>query len=232
MNQIQSNKLVPINFSAHVIIFFMLLEGITVPLVAISNNMIINNIVYSAYCGFIVAAICILFLFKVLKKFILKHSANIFGMNITHIDGIMLIGILAGILLMVMFIVQFILFSNGANDYITGFLSGLLSIFVTLCFYEVMARISFFTIKITDNNSNKYQIHFAFKDIILLSIIFAIYELIVCPITGAWIPFTTWRVPVAILSGIIGGGIGGLFLYITTNYLKIKLRISLKYINI
>lgn len=206
----------------------MLLEGLTVPLVAISNNIMTNNILFSATTGFIVALLCILFLFKILKKLILKHAKNIFAMDILDLNGIAIISIMAGVLLMVMFIVQFILYSYHANDFVAGFFSGLLSVFITLCCYELFAWINCFAIKITDINSHVYQIHFKIRDIILLSFIFGLYELIVCPITGIWIPFTTWRVPVAILSGIIGGSIGGVFLYTTTNLLRIKLNIFLK----
>lgn len=228
MKQRLSNKLVSINFSSGVIIFFIFLEGLTVPLVAISNNIMTNNMLFSAASGFIVAAICILFLFKVLKKLILKHSKNIFSMDLINIEGISIIGFMAGILLMVMFIVQFLAYSHGSNDYLAGFLSGFLSVFTTLYCYEIVGRIEVFTIKIINSNKHKYQIHFKFRDIIVLSLIFGIYELIVCPITAAWIPFTTWRIPVAILSGIIGGGIGGGFLYVTTNVFKLKLNILLK----
>ena len=228
MKQNLSDKIVTINFSSKVIFFFILLEGLTVPLVAMSNNISAHNIIYTGVMGFIVATVCVLFLFKILKKLILKHSQNIFGIEIAQINGIFLIGIMAGVLLMVMFLVQFILFSHNANDYVAGFLSGFFSVFITLCLYEIFSRINIFAIKIRDNKKTIFQIHFKFKDIFLLSLIFAIYELIVCPITGIWIPFTTWRIPMAILSGIIGGGVGGTFLYLTTSFLKLKPFIHLK----
>lgn len=227
MNQIK-NKLVQINFSGKVIIFFIFLEGLTVPMVAWSNSFAAHNIVYSASVGFVVAAICVLFLFKTLKKFIIKNSEKIFGIRIIDFKGLIIIGLMAGILLMVMFIVQFILFSNGANDYISGFFSGALSVFTTLCVYELFSFFKPLNIVITATNETNYQIHFKMSDIVILSLLFGIYELIVCPITGAWVPFTTWRIPVAILSGIVGGGLGGLFLFLTTNWFKIKLFMNLK----
>lgn len=223
-------KLVPINFNFKVIVFFMFLEGLTVPLVAGSNSYYKNNIVYSGAVGFIVAAICILFLFKTLKKYIIKNSAKIFGIEIIDFQGLILIAIMAGILLMVMFIVQFLLFSHGANDYIAGFFSGLASIFITLLIYEAVSFIKALNIVVIDIDNKKFQIHFKLNDILLLSLLFGIYELIVCPITGAWIPFITWRIPVAFLSGIIGGALGGLFLYLSTNYFKIKVFLNLKHI--
>lgn len=222
------NKLVQINFSGKVIIFFIFLEGLTVPMVAWSNSFAANNIVYSAGVGFVVAAICILFLFKTLKKLIIKHSQQIFGIEIRDFKGLIVIGLMAGILLMVMFIVQFILFSHGANDYIAGFFSGTLSVFATLCIYELFSVIQPLNIIIIGIDKIDYQIHFKISDIVLLSLLFGSYELIVCPITGAWVPFSTWRIPVAFLSGIVGGGLGGLSLYLTTNWLKIRLFMNLK----
>lgn len=222
------NKLVQINFSGKVIIFFIFLEGLTVPMVAWSNSFAANNIIYSAGVGFVVAAICILFLFKTLKKLIIKNSRKIFGIEITDFNGLIIIGLMAGVLLMVMFIVQFILFSHGANDYIAGFFSGTLSVFATLCIYELFSFITPLNIVIVGTDKINYQIHFKISDIVLLSLLFGIYELIVCPITGTWVPFTTWRIPVAILSGIIGGGFGGLFLFLATNWLKIRLFMNLK----
>lgn len=224
----QNNTLIPINFTLKSIIFFTFLEGITVPLVAASNSIFATNIFLTAITGFIVAAFCIFILFKLLKKAIIKHAEHVFGMPIVDFKGLTAICLVAGILLMVMFVVQFILYSHGANDYSAGFFSGLVGVFAALFCYDVLSKIKFFNITITDTMNKSYSLHFKLGDMVLLSSLFGIYELIVCPITGAWIPFITWRIPVAILSGVIGGAIGGLFLYLSTNWIKIKIHLTLK----
>lgn len=219
--------LAPIYFSPRVIIFFILLETLTVPLVALGNSITIQNIFCSAIIGFIVAFVCVLLLLKVLKQLIIKYSQNLFALTVSDIHGILFIGLMAGMLLMIMFIVQFIMFRHGYNDFSTGLVSAFISVLLILSLYELMAKISSFGIIIIGANNTYYKIHFAYREIIYLSILFGIYEFIVCPITGIWLHFTTYRLAVAILSGALGGGIGGLFLHLVSRFTKIKLNLTL-----
>lgn len=219
--------LAPIHFGKRVIIFFVFLEALTVPLVAISNGISTKNIIYSAIVGFVVAFICVLFLVRILKNLIIMHSENLFGIKISNIQGVFYIGLIAGILLMIMFAVQFSMFQRGYDDFSTGFVSAFISVIGSLILYNVMTKLSGIGITLTTPDATHYQIYFAMREIIYLSIIFGIYELIVCPITGAWLHFTTYRLPIAILSGALGGTCGGFFLYLISNLFKIKLNLHL-----
>ena len=67
------NKLIPIKFGLRWVIFFVLLESSTVPLVAMSNSIAIQNIAYMSIMGFIVAFICVLVLVKLLRNLLIKQ---------------------------------------------------------------------------------------------------------------------------------------------------------------
>ncbi len=207
---------VNVNFSWTTILFFIGLETLTVPLVALSNNIVIHNIIFMAVMGFLVAFICILIILQIVKKIILASSIKVFGFQATKINGVWLIGVLAGILEMIMFIVQDIFFKFGWDDYRVGFISAFCSVGVTLIIYKLGVFFWNLAIKVSDENTTLI-LDVSVSNIIKLSVLFGFYEFIVCPITGWWIPYQdTQRLMMAIFSGIVGGGIGGLLVVALT----------------
>ncbi len=222
-------KAVPILFGVKGIVFFILLESLTVPLVAISNSFVIQSIWYMAAMGFIVAFICVFFLVKVLKKLIIRHFLKLFGVELNSIKNLWYLGLISGILLMIMFFIQNILFSHGWHDATTGFISAFVSVGATLLIYQLMVFIFNFGITVSYAD-NEYVINFTLKDIFILSVFFGLYELIVCPITGLWIPYPEHRFSLGLISGIIGGGTGGILVYSLTHYLPLKAHFILEQI--
>lgn len=221
------DRKIAINFGFRWIIFFMLLEGSTVPLVALSNRFAVQNLLYMSIMGFGVAFICVWLLVHLLKKVIIKHSQSVLGIQLTDISGLWYVSILAGILLMIMFFVQDILYQQGWGDFGVGFASALVSVSVTLMFYELLVKISGFAILLISGNS-VWQLHFTRRDIAILTMIFSIYEYFVCPITSIWVSLHTYRVLIAFASGLAGGGLGGLLLYLISRFIPIRANLTLR----
>ena len=216
-----------IKFNRSGIMFFILLEGLTVPLVAMSNSIAIKNWWYMCLMGFAVAFSVVLLLARMLKGWLIKHSSKLFGVNFTEVRGLWYCGVLAGILEMVMFMVQDILFSQHWNDFSAGFMSAVLSVGATLLLYELVVSVTDFSIKFYQQQQC-YQLRFRLRDIALLALFFGGYEFWVCPITGWWIPYHEYaRLLVALASGIIGGASGGIFLYCLVRYLPVKAQLTL-----
>jgi hypothetical protein len=130
----------PIRFGWRWIIFFILLETSTVPLVAMSNDIVIQNMLYMIIMGFVVAFICVLLLVLLLKRLIIRYSLELFGVKFSQVLGVWYIAVLAGILEMIMFAVQDVLFSWRWDDYRVGFLSAFISVAATLWFYQFSSR--------------------------------------------------------------------------------------------
>lgn len=209
----------PLIFSWRTVVFFILLELFTVPPVAMSNSIVIRNIWYMAIMGFVVALICVYFLLRLLEKLIIRHSPRIIGLSITTIRGIWYIALLAGILLMIMFIVQDLLFNRGFGDFSVGFISAFISVGGTLFIYKLLTYTGI-SIRLIANDVI-YNLQFGWLDILKLAILFGIYEFIVCPITGLWIPYPEHRFSLAVLSGIIGGGTGGFAVSLISKFFKL-----------
>lgn len=220
-------KLIPIKFGLRWVIFFVLLESSTVPLVAMSNSIAIQNIAYMSIMGFIVAFICVLVLVKLLRNLLIKHSASLLGFAADDIRGLWYISVVAGILLMIMFFVQDIIYAHGYGDYSAGFFSALLSVGISLLIYELVAKLTGFAIKV-HSRGEIYQIRFQIRDILILALIFSIYEFFVCPITSIWVPRHEYRVLIAFASGIAGGAFGGVLLYFISRFIPFHARLTLQ----
>lgn len=215
------NRHIKIEFNLWAVSFFILLETLTVPLVAASNHLVVRHFVYIAIMGFLVALVIVGSLLYGLKKFIIYNSPNLFGVQLSNISGILYIGILGGVLEMVMFVVQHFMFSFHYKDYSTGFVSAFISVGFTLLLYELITYKTGYSV-ILENDAEEYVVRFGYVAIIKLSLLFGLYELIVCPITGWWIPYSgASRLRMAIISGILGGAFGGYCLYLCTRYLKV-----------
>jgi len=206
-------------FGWRTVIFFILLELFTVPPVAMSNSIVIQNIWYMAIMGFVVALICVYFLLRLLKNTIIKNSLRIVGTQLFDINGIWYIAVLAGILLMIMFVVQDLLFGYKFGDFSAGFISAFISVGGTLVLYKLLSY-SGISIRLM-TNSQQYRLEFEWQDILKLAVLFGLYEFIVCPITGLWIPYPEHRFSLAVVSGIIGGGAGGLLVSMLSRFVKL-----------
>lgn len=210
---------IPVYFGRKWLIFFMLLETSTVPLVAVSNDFAVKNIYYMSIMGFLVAFVVIWLLIKFLQKLMVKHSQELFGIAAKQVSGGWIIAILAGILEMVMFAVQDWLFHRGWDDYRVGFASAFISVGVTLLIYRGLLLFGKLAIRL-HTAKRRLVFSFAWRDIVKLALIFGCYEAIVCPITGLWIPYPAHRLSLGILSGIIGGFSGGCLLWFICHFIR------------
>lgn len=211
---------IPVYFGRKWVIFFMLLETSTVPLVAVSNDFAVKNIYYMSIMGFLVAFVVIWLLIIFLQKQMIKHSLELFGIAAQRVTGGWIIAILAGILEMVMFAVQDWLFHRGWDDYRVGFASAFISVAVTLIIYRGFLILWKLAIHL-HTERQKFAFSFAWLDIFKLALMFGCYEAIVCPITGLWIPYPEHRLSLGILSGIIGGFSGGCLLWFISHFVRI-----------
>jgi hypothetical protein len=210
---------ISLKFGWRTIIFFLLLELFTVPPVAMSNSIVIQNIWYMAIMGFIVALVCVYFLLRILKAFLIRNSERIIGVIISDIHGIWYIALLAGILLMIMFVVQDFLFAHNFGDFSAGFFSAFLSVGGTLLIYKLGFYCGL-NISLNSSNTSKYQLEISWSGVLKLSLLFGIYELIVCPITGLWIPYPEHRFSLAVISGVVGGATGGALVAFISSFIR------------
>lgn len=214
-----NNKSFAVIFNFRIILFFIALETLTVPLVAMSNTIATKAIIFMAIMGFLVAFIIVMLLLRLLKKVVINNSVKIIGVQLRNIHRVWYLAILAGILEMIMFVVQDQLFAWHWNDYQVGFTSAFISVGLTLVIYRFGVRYFKLGIILFGDSCN-YILQFAWPDVFKLALLFGLYELIVCPITGWWIPYHDMqRLWMAILSGIVGGGSGGLLLYLITHFI-------------
>ncbi len=212
-----SNKSFSVVFNFRTILFFIALETLTVPLVAMSNKIATQAVIFMAIMGFLVAFIIVILLLRLLKNIVIKNSIKIVGMQLSDIRGTWYLAILAGVLEMIMFVVQDQLFAWHWSDSAVGFASAFISVGLTLVIYRL--GVNYFKVAIVLlGDYDSYNLQFAWFDIFKLALLFGLYEALVCPITGWWIPYQDrQRLLMAIWSGIVGGGSGGLLLYLITH---------------
>ncbi|MDD3265941.1 MAG: hypothetical protein PHC75_02025 [Burkholderiales bacterium] len=222
----KKNIRIKLNWQA--IVFFVLLETITVPMVAMANNFARINFLYLAIMGFLVALIALIFLIKILERYFIRNSEKIFSFKINAVHNLWLIPLFAGILEMVMFLVQGELFNHGYRDYSAGFWSAFISVFVSLIIYKFLLDICVYSLKFIDENNEIFVLKFNWWNLFLISFLFGIYEMVVCPITGWWIPYQGFmRFFIAVVSGIVGGFAGSFLIVLITHYFK-QLEIKLQ----
>lgn len=220
-------KTIAIKFNLKIIWFFVLLEGFTVPMVAMSNSLVLRGTYYVMAVGFLVALIVVYFLLQLLNRLIIKHSATLIGIKVERIVHIWYVAVISGILEMVMFIVQDNLFQRGYGDWSAGFWSAFISVAAALLVYKIIFMLVRFGLKLFSSDG-QWLVDFAFVDIIRLSFIFGIYELIVCPITGWWIPYQGWqRFAMAVFSAIVGAIAGSLLVILLSRIKLVRAKFNL-----
>lgn len=224
-------KDIAIQFNTKFLIILLLIELITVPLVAISNPLLTKNFWTTIFFGFVIAAFGLVLLLRIIRNYLISNAESLFGVLVRKITNLWLIVVIAGILEMVMFGIQDTLFSKHVNVYTVGFISALGSVFCSLVVYKLCA--SLFKISITlENDENKISINFSWLNVIYLSFLFGVYEFIVCPITGWWIPYHGFaRFGIAVLSAFIGAICGFLLMLIVVKLIKRKVYFYLSEIN-
>jgi hypothetical protein len=215
-----------LKFGPGAIGFFILLEAITVPLVAALNSIAIQNIAYMSIMGFIVAFGSVLLLLNLLKTLLLKQASRICGRDISKIGGLWYISGLAGILLMLMFFTQDLLYAYGSSDFVAGFFSALCSVFPTLLIYQVLSQTFNYGLTLTSGDK-MWRLNFKLLDILVLTLLFSLYEFIVCPITSLWVGLNEYKVALAFLYGVLGGAAGGGTLYLISHFCPLQIKLSL-----
>lgn len=206
-------KKIKIKFGWQVIVFFTVLETITVPMVAMANNLAHESILYLAFFGFIIAMMALFMLLRFLENYFVKNSLKIFALDIVKVSNLWLIPIIAGVLEMVMFLVQSELFNRGYRDYSAGFWSAFISVGAALVIYKLLSNLLSCSLRFIDTNGKSYMMLVNWRNILLAALLFGLYEMIVCPVTGWWIPYHgVARFGMAVLSGIIGGFLGGVLI--------------------
>ena len=220
-------KQVAIAFNLRFMLLLLLIELITVPLVAMSNPILRANLLTTLILGFIIAALALIIILRLLRQYLIINAEALFGVKVTLIINLWLVALIAGVLEMVMFAIQDVLFKLGANDFVVGFFSALGSVFCALVCYQLIIKFTKLAI-IMQTPSDDYMIKFAWRDILYLSILFAMYELVVCPITGWWIPYSGWsRFGIAIVSAVVGAISGFMVMLFCLKLLKQKIYLQL-----
>lgn len=215
-------KNINIKLGWQAVVFFIILETITVPMVAMANNFARINFLYLAIMGFMVAMIALGILLKILERYFIHNSEKIFSVKVNVVRNLWLIPFFAGILEMVMFLVQGELFNRGYRDYSAGFWSGFISVFVSLIIYKLLLDICSYSLKFINTSNKKFVLNISWWNIFLISLLFGLYEMVVCPITGWWIPYQgMMRFIMAIFSGAIGGFAGSLLILLLNQYIKV-----------
>ena len=81
----------PLNYK--LIIFLVILEILTIPIVAISNSSISNNPIYLLAMGFGAGAFALVIIMLVIKSYLRKYFSRLLNTNITNITGVLYIAL-------------------------------------------------------------------------------------------------------------------------------------------
>ncbi len=209
-------KQVQICFGWQLIALLVAIEVLTIPFVALGNNFVGNSKVSIAIMGFIVAFFALIVITRLIRNLLKKTFSKLIGQDILHLKGIIYIGIIAGFLLMFMFYLQEIASNYTRNDYITSFSTTFISVGSSLLIYYTIEKIFHYGIKLKTSN-NKYIIKIRLIDILILTLLFSIYEIIAYEVSGIWIPHRDYRFWWGLLSGVGAGFLGSLPVLLITS---------------
>ena len=215
----------PINYK--LIIFLVILEVLTIPIVSCTNTFILKNPVYLLGVGFIAGAFALLIIMKLITPPLQRYLSKLLNIQIIKISGILYIAILSGFLLMFMFYVQGLTYLFTQSDILVGTVSAFFSVGVSLIIYSIITKIFNYGIKIKTSNKEIFLLTILPKDIILITILFTIYETIASPLSIIWLPHMTDRFFWGLVSGVASGIFGGLPLVIISYLTGYKVTIKL-----
>jgi hypothetical protein len=156
------------------------------------------------------------------------YFSKLVGTEIVKIHGALYIGLISGFLLMFMFYLQELTYRFTNSDYIVGTVSAFFSVSVSLILYTVIEKLFNYGIKIKTVSNQTYLLAFPLKDILVITLLFSLYETIASPLSILWIPHFEHRFLWGIISGIASGVIGGLPITIISYVTGYKITINLK----
>ncbi len=227
-NLINSNqKYLNIKFNWKIVAFLILIEIFTIPFVAISNTLTAQSQFDIAIMGFIIAFPALFIILKILLPR-LHHSLSIsLNLNIIKIHGVLYIGIISGVLLTFMFYLQELTYHFTNSDCIVGLVSAFFSVGISLIFYQLVQK--YFNYGITlITAEQKFVLTLNTKDIIVLTLLFTLYETIASPISIIWLPHLEQRFWWGILSGILSGLGGGIPLAIISKLTGYQINVGFR----
>ena len=94
-------KQVAIAFNLRFMLLLLLIELITVPLVAMSNPILRANLLTTLILGFIIAALALIIILRLLRQYLIINAEALFGVKVTLIINLWLVALIAGVLEMV-----------------------------------------------------------------------------------------------------------------------------------
>ena len=215
----------PLNFK--LIIFLIILEVLTIPIVAITNSTVVKNPIYLLTMGFGAGVFALLIILKLIENLIRKYFSNALGMKIIKVNGTLYISLLSGFLLMFMFFIQEIVTYFTNNDCIVGLVSAFFSVGITLIIYKCGLHLFNYGIKIKTSDNQVLNLTISNSDIIIITLLFTVYETIASPLSIIWLPHMNHRFIWGIVSGVasgVGGGLPLIIISYVTGY-KITLRL-------
>ncbi len=220
-------NIIKLSLNFKLIIFLVILEVLTIPIVAITNSIVVNNPIYLLIIGFVAGALAILVILKLIETPIKRFFSKELNVEIIKVNGSLYIGLLSGFLLMFMFFTQEIVIHFTNNDYIVGLVSAFFSVGVTLIIYRIMLHLFNYGIKITTSNNQVLTLTVDYRDIIIITLLFTLYETIASPLSIIWLPHISHRLLWGILSGIVSGVSGGLPLILISHLTGYKIQLRL-----
>lgn len=217
---------IQIKFSWQLVALLMAIEVLTIPFVALSNSFIINSKLNIVLMGFIVAFIALIIIIQVIKNKLKKYFSKKINMHIYKLQGAFYIGFLSGFLLMFMFYLQDFIASYTRNEYVISFVSTFISVGVSLLIYYVIQYLFNYGIKLV---TEKVIFTVAIKliDILILTILFSIYEIVAYKISGIWIPHQEHRFFWGLISGVGAGFFGSIPILIIARLSRYKFNLYL-----
>ena len=218
----------PINWK--VVIFLVILELLTVPFVAISNTIVLSNQNYIVIMGFVVAFFALLVIMKLIITPIKHYLSKLIGVEISRISGVLYLCLISGFLLMFMFYLQEVTYRFTRSDYIVGTVSAFFSVSISLIIYTIIEKYFNYGIKTISKDNKSYLLCFSSKDIIIITLLFSLYETIASPLSILWVPHYTQRFLWGCISAVAAGVGGSLPMVIICYLVGYKITIRLKQI--
>lgn len=219
-------KFIAIPFNWKIVVFLIIIEVVTIPFVAISNSLIIKNLLYMSLIGFSVAFVALICIFRGLSLIIKNYFTQLLCEPVIKINGLLYISLIAGFLLMFMFYLQSLTYHFTNSDCIVGLVSAFFSVSISLVIYHLGVHYFNYGIKLI-TNSNSYTIQIIIKDIVILTLLFSLYETIVSPMSLLWVPHHQHRFIWGIITGVVSGLSGGLPLLVLCYFTKYNITLKL-----
>jgi hypothetical protein len=219
--------IIKLSLDFKLIIFLVILEILTIPIVAITNSIVVNNPIYLLMMGFGAGTFALFVILKLIENPIKKFFSKALNLEVIKVNGTIYIGLLSGFLLMFMFFIQEIVTHFTNNDYIVGLVSAFFSVGITLIIYRIVLHLFNYGIKIRTFDNQVLKLTITNRDIIIITLLFTLYETIASPLSIIWLPHINNRFSWGIISGVAAGIGGGLPLVIISYLTGYKIKLEL-----